>query len=571
MSYPNDNAANATTVSGTSGSITPFHFDGITDPATSETGESVYGAGETLWWKWTAPSSAQISFTTSGSPSDDADPDGLDTKMQVFDTSPTGTLVASNDDGAGVTYGYNSRCTFTPVSGHTYYIQVDMYGTGQAGTLHLSWAAPPPPAPTAGTWTEAAGRDTHTAFTGDDVIVTGTNLDTVTTVTVGGFSQPFTATDATHLTIHVSGTARSGPINVANVTGNDNATGDATVLFYGPWIQPPDEVTTAPNFAASRYTYNYGASEGLYPTQPDTEGAPSSVGAGTNINVAQWVFSDPADPSWKWATAGTVILAKANVVAVAMPPIDYAPILAADPSIWDVDTETPGGIAVSDIDVTANVQVSGQWTDGVDNKTSSDLAGDLWQTAVEVRRLDSSDWTSATLSSVQLASVTWPSKTWLAALPLDLTVPTTPPGTALTISTEDDSGAGSRIDNKATRNAQIYTEPLATLTWTEYASGVAWVVALDRLIDQPGISVPTLAVDSIGTNQRKNIAGAPDLLMTWTYRPPRYRLSYEEPPVLTIPPLRQWPRDDGLRRNPGRTAATSRQGSLRRGPRGTYT
>jgi hypothetical protein len=37
------------------------------------------------------------------------------------------------------------------------------------------------------------------------------------------------------------------------------------------------------------------------------------------------------------------------------------------------------------------------------------------------------------------------------------------------------------------------------------------------------------------------------------------------------PPLRQWPRDDGLRRNPVRTQPTSRQGSLRRGPRGTYT
>jgi len=36
------------------------------------------------------------------------------------------------------------------------------------------------------------------------------------------------------------------------------------------------------------------------------------------------------------------------------------------------------------------------------------------------------------------------------------------------------------------------------------------------------------------------------------------------------PPLRQWPRDDGLRRNPARTSPTSRQGSLRRGPVGNY-
>lgn len=40
------------------------------------------------------------------------------------------------------------------------------------------------------------------------------------------------------------------------------------------------------------------------------------------------------------------------------------------------------------------------------------------------------------------------------------------------------------------------------------------------------------------------------------------------------PPLRQWPRNDGLRSNPSRQGApgpTSRQGSLRRGPCGTYT
>lgn len=37
------------------------------------------------------------------------------------------------------------------------------------------------------------------------------------------------------------------------------------------------------------------------------------------------------------------------------------------------------------------------------------------------------------------------------------------------------------------------------------------------------------------------------------------------------PPLRQFPRDDGMRRNPARANPTSRQGTLRRGPRGTYT
>jgi hypothetical protein len=45
-------------------------------------------------------------------------------------------------------------------------------------------------------------------------------------------------------------------------------------------------------------------------------------------------------------------------------------------------------------------------------------------------------------------------------------------------------------------------------------------------------------------------------------------------PVIGIPPLRQWPRDDGLRSNPKRggvAGPVSRQGSIRRGPRGNYT
>ena len=50
-------------------------------------------------------------------------------------------------------------------------------------------------------------------------------------------------------------------------------------------------------------------------------------------------------------------------------------------------------------------------------------------------------------------------------------------------------------------------------------------------------------------------------------------LIYPGVAATTKPPLRQWPRDDGLRRVPGRAGApgpTSLQGSLRRGPRGNY-
>ncbi len=39
MSYSNDNFANAITLTGSSGSIPPLHYDGVGDPATGEGGE----------------------------------------------------------------------------------------------------------------------------------------------------------------------------------------------------------------------------------------------------------------------------------------------------------------------------------------------------------------------------------------------------------------------------------------------------------------------------------------------------------------------------------------------------
>lgn len=143
MPHANDNHADAIELTGASGAITPFHYDGVGDPAGNEGGESYFGAGETLWWKWTSPFTGTAVFTTTGSTSDDDDPVGLDTKMQVFEGAWNGTRVARNDDDdtATDTFIYNSRCEFEATGGTTYFIQVDQYSDSQAGVLHLSWIA----------------------------------------------------------------------------------------------------------------------------------------------------------------------------------------------------------------------------------------------------------------------------------------------------------------------------------------------------------------------------------------------------------------------------------------------
>lgn len=557
MPAANDDFSNAQTITGASGTVA-FDLTG----ATAESGEPTPALGTTVWFAWTAPSSAPIQFDTTASVGDP------DTYLSVYTGTAVNalTLIADDDDSGNdpavghPSYGA-SLLTFTPTSGTTYYIQIDAYDPSVSGIL--TWQPgplPPPPAPFAGSWTQAPGRGLHTAFAGDDISVTGGNLDTLDTVTIGGFPQSFTVIDAGNLTVHVDSTARSGPITVANVSGSDDATGYATVLFAGPWIQPPDRVTSDPNFADAAYHYNYDgfSTDFVSPTQPDNEGSSANAGSSTQIQVAQWVLSDPDDPSWKWILSGALLLAQANLPQYSMPPIDYTPIFAADPTIYDIETETPGGTAVSDIAVSGVAEIKGEWADAADHKTSGDLTGDLWQTAVQFRRLDSSDWTSTDPGDIELAAGSWPSKTWLASLPLELSVDSTPAGTVLTITTEDDSGIGSRVDNTATHEPETYTEPTAVITWAEYESGVAWIAVLDRLVDQPAISLPLLASDSTVANQRKSITATTSLLMTWAYRPPRYRLLREEP-SLTLPPLRQVGRADRSRQHPRAHVDGSRQ------------
>jgi lysyl oxidase len=128
-SPPNDDFASAAVLSGAAGSA-----NGFNNGATKEGGEPDHAGnagGHSIWYRWTAPSSASVNFNTSGS--------GFDTLLAVYVGGSVGTLVqvAANDDIYGA-QNLQSRLRFTPLSGSTYWIAVDGYA-GRTGSVRLTW------------------------------------------------------------------------------------------------------------------------------------------------------------------------------------------------------------------------------------------------------------------------------------------------------------------------------------------------------------------------------------------------------------------------------------------------
>jgi len=125
----NDGFASASTLSGSSGSVT-----GSNVGATSESGEpllATWPSAKTVWWKWTAPSSGKVRFDTIGS--------AFDTVMGVYTGSSLSSLtkIAEDDDGGGS--GNTSKCEFDCTSGTRYYVAVAGY-SGKTGAISLQWS-----------------------------------------------------------------------------------------------------------------------------------------------------------------------------------------------------------------------------------------------------------------------------------------------------------------------------------------------------------------------------------------------------------------------------------------------
>ena len=132
----NDNFASATVLSGCSG--TGY---GTNLGATREAGEPNHapdngGGQRSVWYRWTAPSTGSVTFTTKGS--------SYDTVLGIYSGAAVGSLtpIEKNDD---VTPGVitSSSITFNAVAGTTYMIAVDGYNNGGSGgdmgNVKLNW------------------------------------------------------------------------------------------------------------------------------------------------------------------------------------------------------------------------------------------------------------------------------------------------------------------------------------------------------------------------------------------------------------------------------------------------
>lgn len=124
----NDNLANRATLSGNSGTST-----GTNRLATQESGEPLQDSragGHTVWWKWVAPASGQVSLDTHGS--------NFDTLLSVSSGTTIASLhtIASNDDDGSS--GHTSGLLFEATAGAEYAIAVDGIN-GAQGDITLNW------------------------------------------------------------------------------------------------------------------------------------------------------------------------------------------------------------------------------------------------------------------------------------------------------------------------------------------------------------------------------------------------------------------------------------------------
>ena len=121
----NDGFANATAVSGL-----PVSVNGENVGATKEPGEPDHAGdtgGQSVWWVWTAPSTASVTVDTCGS--------SFDTLLAVYtgDSVNALNLVGSNDDACDL----GSAVTFQAVAGQVYRIAVDSR-LEETGTVALA-------------------------------------------------------------------------------------------------------------------------------------------------------------------------------------------------------------------------------------------------------------------------------------------------------------------------------------------------------------------------------------------------------------------------------------------------
>ena len=144
---PNDNFANAQTISGCAGNVMGHNFAATKEPGepnhSDPTASDPNGnpGGGSVWYQWQAPSNGVMLINTGGS--------NFDTLLAVYTGSSVSGLtpIVKNDD---VGLIRTSQVTFNAVAGTIYKIAVDGWGNNR-GTIQLNWTQSNCPPPTSNT------------------------------------------------------------------------------------------------------------------------------------------------------------------------------------------------------------------------------------------------------------------------------------------------------------------------------------------------------------------------------------------------------------------------------------
>lgn len=260
----NDAYANATVLSGTSGSTT-----GSNRLATHEPGEPqpVPGANQSVWWLWTAPASGQLSLDTVGS--------GFDTRLDVYTGSSVSSLSRTAGNDRATAQGMTSALRFQAQAGVTYSWAVDS-ADGSAGDVRLNWSL-----------NTTAQANLSVSLSGPSTAVPGTVVNYTLTVSNAGpqSATGVSASVALPIGISVAGLPSECTVSGASIVCTASEVPSGTSLAYLLSLQM-DTLSSAVTLKASL------ASDVPDPTATDNT-ATVSLSAGNTGNA-----DVPTLPEW---------------------------------------------------------------------------------------------------------------------------------------------------------------------------------------------------------------------------------------------------------------------------------
>ena len=239
----NDNFANRI-------AITSTVTTGSNVGASKEAGEPnhVSSGGKSVWWTWTAPSSATVTINTAGS--------SFDTLLAVYTGTAVNalTLVASNDDAGGT---MQSSVSISAIAGQTYQIAVDgYYGASGSISLNVSQAA----TPSIPNCTLTASSASISAGSSSTLTASCTPAATSYVWTggtcAGKTTSTCTVTPASTTTYTVAGTNSAGTGTAASATVTVTAVTATPTCSLSQWLMQGQYILTAScSPAATSYTW----------------------------------------------------------------------------------------------------------------------------------------------------------------------------------------------------------------------------------------------------------------------------------------------------------------------------